>query len=204
MRFLIIFFILFLFLFTDIGFSHKINTFAYREGNRIIGEAYFADGSPCIKCRVELYNKEGNKIFQTITDEKGRYNFVLKEKGSLKIKVIAGEGHLAEFELEGIKEPESESKLSKTSKEKKVSKAQKKSYTNKLSQSFEVVSNIDKKEIKKLVKEAVKEETEGIKNLLIEIKKDMDKVRLHDIIGGIGYIFGIWGIIILLKYKKRY
>ena len=44
----------------------------------------------------------------------------------------------------------------------------------------------------------------GIKNLLIEIKKDMDKAKLHEIIGGIGYIFGIWGIIMFLKYKKKY
>ena len=115
-----------MFLFANISFSHKINTFAYREGNQIIGEAYFADGSPCIKCRVEVYNKKGNKIFQTTTDEKGKYNFVLKEKGFFKIKVIAGEGHLAEFELEGIKEPESKSKFSKTSEEKKVFKAPKK------------------------------------------------------------------------------
>ncbi|PMP93836.1 MAG: hypothetical protein C0169_07285, partial [Thermodesulfobacterium geofontis] len=106
----IIFLLLILFIFTKIGFTHKINNFAYREGNQIKGEAYFADGSPCIKCKVEVYNEKGIKILETLTDEKGKYNFTINEKGSLRIKVIGGEGHLAEYKLEGLKEEKKEKK----------------------------------------------------------------------------------------------
>lgn len=190
-----------LFIFTKIGFPHKINNFAYREGNQITGEAYFADGSPCIKCKVEVYDEKGTKILETITDEKGKYNFVINEKGSLSIKVIAGEGHLAEYKLEKLKEEKKEKKEPTKPEVFKISQ------TEKMIQNLKLTDEEIKLTIKEIVndaiKEAIKPETEGIKSLLMEMKKDMDKVRLHDIIGGIGYIFGIWGIIAILSFRKK-
>lgn len=196
-----IFLILFLLFFTKISFSHKLNTFAYREGNQIKGEAYFADGSPCIKCVVEVYNEKGDKIFQTITDEKGKYEFVLKERGLLKIKVNAGEGHIAQLELKGIKEPNIPSTLPKTLEKKKGSEVSKKEVPN--SKKFQTTSNINEEEMRKIIKEVVKEEMEGMENLLVEIRKDINKVQFQDVIGGIGYIFGIFGIIMILKAKYK-
>jgi len=190
--------ILFLLVFVKLSFSHKLSTFAYREGSQITGETYFSDGSPCIKCKVEVYDEKGNKILDTVTDEKGKYSFNTKYSGSLKIKVIAGDGHLAETSLEGVKKT-SKTEKAISSQENKISKSE----ISKSSQNKELVSTkIDKDEIKEAVKEAVKEETEGIKNILIEMRKDMDKARLHDIIGGIGYIFGIWGIVVMLRYRN--
>lgn len=187
-----------LLIFTKVGFTHKINNFAYREGNQIMGEAYFADGSPCIKCKVEVYNERGTKILETLTDEKGKYNFIINEKGGLKIKVIAGEGHLAEYKLEGLKEEKKEIPKPEVS---KVSQTEKMVINSRLSN--EEMKLAIKEAVSEAIKETIKPETEGIKNLLMEIKKDMDKVRLHDIIGGIGYIFGIWGMINFLKFRKN-
>uniref|UniRef100_A0A7V4N3W1 Nickel transport protein n=1 Tax=Thermodesulfobacterium geofontis TaxID=1295609 RepID=A0A7V4N3W1_9BACT len=190
--------ILFLSLFAKIGLTHKINTFAYREGDQIIGEAYFADGSPCIKCKVEVYSDKGTKILEITTDEKGKFNFNTKEKGFIKIKVIAGEGHLAEYKVEGFK-------TSQTSKPEGpkigTSKTEGKIINIKLTN--EEMKVAIKEAVSEALKETIKPETEGIKNLLMEIKKDMDRVKLHDIIGGIGYIFGIWGIIAVLKFRKK-
>lgn len=189
-------------MFVKVSFAHKVSTFAYREGNQIIGEAYFADGSPCINCRVEAYDERETKISDTVTNEKGKYKFVTEYKGPIKIKVIAGEGHLAEFNLEGLKDTSNTEKQNVTrSKNTTSSKSEVQSSKN-----VQEISNLNKEEVKKAVNEAIREtikpEIEGIKNLLIEMKKDMEKVKLRDIIGGIGYIFGIWGIILMLKYRK--
>ncbi len=162
--------------------AHKVNVFGYREGNCIIGESYFSDGSPCKKCLIEIYDEQGKKIAQTTTDEKGNFKVLVNEKGPVKIKLIAGEGHLAEYEIEGIK------KVSK-----KVVK----------SKNSQIQTSISKDELEKIVREVVAEETQGIKSMLMDLKKDMSKAKIHEIIGGIGYIFGIWGIIALLKTRKR-
>ncbi len=193
--------ILSLFIFAKIGYAHKISTFAYREGNEIKGEAYFGDGSPCIKCRVEFYDEKGNKIGNTTTDKKGKYCFTTNYTGTIKIKVIDGPGHLARFSLEGIKTEEAEMQKEEIStKEKKLSKNPSSSVSQKETM---ISAKISKEEIKNAVREVLREELGGIESLLMDIRKDMDKARLHDVIGGIGYIFGIWGIVAMLKYRKR-
>uniref|UniRef100_A0A7V5XG40 SD-repeat containing protein B domain-containing protein n=1 Tax=Thermodesulfobacterium geofontis TaxID=1295609 RepID=A0A7V5XG40_9BACT len=197
MRIFILLMLIFL-LFTKIGLTHKINTFAYREGDQVTGEAYFADGSPCIKCKVEVYSDKGTKILEITTDEKGKYSFTTKEKGSIKIKVIAGEGHLAECKVEGLKN----SQTSKTE-ESKIGRSKTEEKVTNLKMTNEEMKIVIKEAVSDAIKETIKPETEGIKNLLVDVKKDMDRVKLHDIIGGIGYIFGIWGIITILKFRKK-
>ena len=174
--------------------AHKVNVFGYREGNCIIGEAYFSDGSSCKKCLVEIYDEQGEKIAQTTTDEKGKFKVLVNEKGSVKIKLIAGEGHLAEYEIEDLKEV---AEKNQTSFQKEISKKVVKSKNSQI-QAF-----ISKDELKNIVREVVAKETEGIKSMLMDLKKDMNKTKIHEIISGIGYIFGIWGIIALLKTRKR-
>jgi nickel transport protein len=192
---LLMFFLVF---FTKMGLTHKINTFAYREGDQIIGEAYFADGSPCIKCKVEVYSDKGVKILDMATDEKGKFSFNTKEKGSIRIKVIAGEGHLAECKVEGLKNPQASKSL-----ESKIETPKTEEATTHLKLTNEEMKIAIKEAVSEALKETIKPETEGIKNLLMEVKKDMDRVKLHDIIGGIGYIFGIWGMVTILKFRKK-
>lgn len=38
---------------------------------------------------------------------------------------------------------------------------------------------------------------------IMDLRKQMDRVTLKDVIGGIGYILGVWAIIMLLKRKKN-
>jgi len=174
--------------------AHKVSVFGYREGNCVIGESYFSDGSPCKKCLVEIYDEQGKKIAQTTTDEKGKFKVLVNEKGSVKIKLIAGEGHLAEYEIEGLKEI---TEKNQASSQKEISKKIVKSKNS------QIQTSISKDELKKIVREVVTEETECIKSILMDLKKDMNKAKIHEIIGGIGYIFGIWGIIALLKTRKK-
>ncbi len=186
----------FSFLMVKTASAHKVSVFGYREGNCIIGESYFSDGSPCKKCLVEIYNSQGKKIAQTKTDEKGDFKVKVNYTGPVKIKLIGGEGHLAEYELEGVKE-ETQGTTAATSSNQEETTAVSSSTGTPGSVS------ISKQELKEIVREVVAEETEGIKSMLLDLKKEMDKAKIHDVIGGIGYIFGIWGIIALLRTRKK-
>jgi len=44
---------------------------------------------------------------------------------------------------------------------------------------------------------------QGIRSEIMDLRKQMDKINIRDIIGGIGYIFGVWGLIMLIKRKKN-
>ncbi len=189
MKSIITFLMSFLILFSfQICFAHKLSTFAYKEKDQIIGEAYFVDGSPCINCKVEVFEEKGNKILETQTDEKGKYKFSIKEGGELKIKVIAGEGHFAEYKI----------KIEKLEKEKK---SQDKENVKKTISQKETFYSLDEEKIKDILRQVIKEENEGLKNLILEMKKDMNRIKIHEILGGIGYILGILGVWSI--FKKR-
>jgi nickel transport protein len=162
-------------------YAHKVSTYAYREGDKIFGECYFVDGSPCKNSKVEIYNARGDKILETTTDEKGKYSFTITEKGTLRIVISAGEGHKAKYKLEGIggETVKKETPLTQHH------------------------PSINKDEIKQIIEEAMDAKFSELKTEIINLHKQMDKVTLRDLIGGIGYIFGVWGIITLLKNKKN-
>ncbi len=171
--------------------AHKVSTYAYREGDKIFGECYFVDGSPCKNSKVEIYDAKGNKIFETTTDEKGKYSFTIKEKGTLRIVISAGEGHKAEYKLEGIREKiEKKEAIDNVSLKKEI-------------QSTTPQQSIDKEEIRKIIDETLDSKLQGLRMEIMDLRKQMDKVTLKDVIGGIGYILGVWAIIMLLKRKKN-
>ncbi|MBC7189583.1 hypothetical protein H5U35_05135 [Candidatus Aerophobetes bacterium] len=64
-------------------------------------------------------------------------------------------------------------------------------------------ATVNKHEIKQIIDEVMDAKLQGLRAEIMDLRKQMDKVSLRDIIGGIGYIFGIWGIIMLLKRKKN-
>jgi len=160
------------FLFTILSFAHKINLFTYKEGDKIFVEGYFSDGAPVKNSLIEIYNEKGEKIIGGKTNEEGLYSFKVPECKKIKIVLIGDMGHRVEKEIEII--------------EKKLLK---KEIENK---------KIDNEEIKKIVEESIEK---AITPLIKEIQKEKEKVHILDIIGGIGYIFGIFGIYLYLSKK---
>jgi nickel transport protein len=62
---------------------------------------------------------------------------------------------------------------------------------------------IDREMLKVVVKEVISEELVSFKGNFLELKKDLNRVRFQDIIGGIGYIIGILGLLAMLKARKE-
>ena len=174
----------------------------FREGEKVSGEGYFANGAPCVKCTVEVCSLKGNKIAQTITDEKGRFEIKINEKEPLLVRLIAGEGHLAEKKLEGIKEEPLANKSANKDTKKEMINMQNKEDIKKIDVKNTRQVEIDKDLIKAAVKEVLDEELNSFKVNFLDLKKDLNRVRLQDILGGIGYIVGVLGLLAMLKAKK--
>ncbi|MCS7203978.1 MAG: hypothetical protein NZ809_05990 [Thermodesulfovibrio sp.] len=165
-------------------YAHKVNTYAYREGNKISGECYFVDGSPCKNSKVEVYDEKGKKIFETVTDEKGQYSFLTEQRGQLKLVIFAGEGHTAIYKLEAVTEKRKEG----------ITKRE-----NQLKQK----TSTKEDEIKQIVDEVIDTKIQGLRGEIADLRKKLDRVYLRDIIGGIGYIVGVWGLIMLFLRKRH-
>jgi nickel transport protein len=153
-----------------LSLAHKVSVYAFREGETVKGECYFADGSPCKKVKVELYDEKGVKVGEGLTDEKGLFSIKTQEKGKLKVLALAGPEHRAQYEIEASQEKEAKANQGP----------------------FQINDN-----------KALEERLQALENELRDLRKAMDHLTFRDIIGGIGYIFGVWGIINLFLRRKH-
>ena len=170
-------------------FAHKVNVFAYVEGEKIYTESYFNDGKKCINSKIEVFDNQGNKLLEGLTDKEGEFSFeVPSEDGNLKIVLTASMGHRAEY---SISEDEIRGSvgLIKEKNEEPVSIV------------FPETSSVDLKEIQSIIEDTLDKK---LKPIMKEIKKSQeDKISPTEIIGGIGYIIGIFGIIAYFLSRKR-
>jgi len=170
---------------TSCVFAHKVNIFAYVEGNIVYTESYFSDGKKVEGGRVEVYDSQGNKLLEGETDKHGQFNFKVPKKDDLKIILIATLGHRASYILSkdeladlvatpGSKELESEG-----------------------------VENIqvDLDCIKKVIDSSLDEKLKPIMRELTRMQQK--QISFTEVIGGIGYIFGIMGVIFYFVSKKK-
>jgi len=188
---------LFLFCATS-GWAHKVNVFAYVEGDLIVVEGYFSGNVKAQNSVVEVLDSDGKKILEGKTDEKGICRFNLADlpplKGDIKIVLEGGMGHKADFTLSApdlpvpslqhqSDQPKSEEKTAGAPPVTAGPSVQAQDIAE-LKQVFE--ETLDRK-IQPLVKML------GNQERLLKEQKDRGPT-MTEIIGGIGWILGIVGV----------
>uniref|UniRef100_A0A7V6CNE8 Uncharacterized protein n=1 Tax=candidate division WOR-3 bacterium TaxID=2052148 RepID=A0A7V6CNE8_UNCW3 len=163
-------------------YAHKVNLFVYVKNNKVYCEGYYSDGKRVKGGVIEVYDQGKKKLLVGKTDEQGIFSFVPKTKKDLRIVLDAGIGHRAEAEIKAEELPiiEEENKAEK-----------------------EAAEKIKKEELEKLVSEIIDEKLTPIYELLLKAEKEKNKILLREIISGIGYILGIFGIISLFLKRKN-
>jgi len=81
----------------EAAWAHKLNVFAWGEGRRIVGEAYFRGHAPLVGGAVTLFGPGGQKLGQTATDAQGKFQFEPRQRVDHRIVVDAGDGHAETF-----------------------------------------------------------------------------------------------------------
>ncbi|MGB6606974.1 MAG: hypothetical protein WBF28_04115, partial [Atribacterota bacterium] len=172
-----------------------VNIFAYVEGDKVYTESYFNDGKKCIDSKIEAFDNQGNKLLEGLTDEEGTFSFEVPAEdvidGDLKLVLTASMGHRAEYiiradelgDIKGLIEENIEESVSAVSPES---------------------SSVDLKEIQSIIEETLDEKLKPIMSEVREIKKSQeDRISPTEIIGGIGYIIGIFGIVAYFLSRKK-
>ena len=188
--YLILIFIFLIIIMINISaFAHKVNIFAYVEGDKVYTESYFNDGKKCVDSKTEVFDNQENKLLEGLTDGEGMFSFEIPPgDGDLKLVLTASMGHRAEYiiradelrDIKGLMEENIEEPVSAVSTE---------------------VSSFDLKEIQSLIEDTLDEK---LKPVMREIKKSQeDRISPTEIIGGIGYIIGIFGIVAYFLSRKK-
>ena len=172
----------------SVVFAHKVNIFAYVEGNTVYTESYFPDGTKVKDGVVQVYDSQGTKLLEGKTDENGEFNFKPSRKDDLKIVLLASMGHKNTYTLSVDELPD-------------IIVAEKTQKAEPKESKIKEVAEVHLDQIKKIIDTSLDEK---LKPIMRELARAQQKgVSFTEVIGGIGYIFGIMGIILYFASKKR-
>jgi nickel transport protein len=173
--------------------AHKVNMFAYVDGNRVFIEGYFSDGSKAQNSEVAVYDQSGKQLLTGITGDDGTFSFKIPSKNGLRVTLNAGLGHRTEYTISadelasGVAQPATEAPDSSVSAEAIAEER------------APATVERDGRDLDAVVRRAV---GEAIKPLMRSVSELKARRGFSDIVGGIGFIFGILGVVFYLKARK--
>lgn len=168
--------------------AHKLNLFAYVEGDSVSVEGYFADGRKTQNSAVKVLDGSGKVLVEGVTNDEGQYRFKIPQKSDLKIVLNAGMGHQGEFSLSAA-----ELEAGSTATPGADGAA---TDSGTAQQPAAAVAN---GELEAVVHRAV---NEAIKPLVRELAESQQKRSISEIVGAVGYIFGLLGLFAFYKSRQ--
>jgi nickel transport protein len=186
------------------AWAHKVNVFAYVEGNTVVTESYFSDGHRCRESRIEVFDGEGTKLLEGTTDAEGVFSFQPPERTDLLIRLTATMGHQAEYTVPATDLPETlptaQADPGKTKIEFNESVMEELDHEA-AGQESTSQTPITQTELEALVERAVARQLAPIRRTIEEARNQR---RIADIVGGIGYIIGLMGVVLYFHARRRH
>ena len=194
--------------FSSPAFAHRVNIFAYADGDAIQIECFFSRSALVRNGKLSIYGADAETpIENAVTDESGKYRYVptaavVAAGHDLLIRLDAGEGHRGEWTvpfgelraLSGVREtfaPEPAAPA-EPAKDKNVPAGRAEA---------PVLTARDLAAIERVVDDAVEAKLAPLRHMLAsEAEFGPD---LKDIVGGLGWFLGIFGILILIRERRR-
>ena len=179
--------------------AHRVVLFAYVQGDKVFTESYFSDGKRCQNSRIEVYDSFGNKLLEGKTDKNGEFPFKPPKRAELRIVLTAGMGHRDEYIIPvgELLTEDNVGKFDSRKDEKMVSQGEKEGEKGTPASQL---SPFEMEQFRAVVEEALEEKLKPIMRLLA--KRQTEGVSFFQVMGGIGFIFGIMGIILYLRSRK--
>lgn len=88
----------------DAALAHRVNIFAWLEGNSVAVECSFRRNAPVKGGIITVFDDTGAEVLRGTTDADGRFSFpvpqVVRKGHGLRIRINAGEGHQNEWRMD--------------------------------------------------------------------------------------------------------
>ena len=181
--------------------AHKIVAGAYAAGDHIEGEISFSDGTMAKNVLVEVLTEDGKKLGETRTGDDGTFVFTPTQPVVHIFHADLGGGHVANVRLgvdelpAGLKAPGGTAKADGgagqpvASATTAVAAAPRTADASALSPAQ-----------RGIVAETVRNEIRPLRREIIAMKEKND---LQSILGGIGYIVGLFGLLFFLAARRQ-
>lgn len=170
--------------------AHRLKVFATVVGAGIEGKAYFVGGGPAENVSTTLRDRNEKIVAEGQTDTEGRFALVAPVKTDLTVVVDAKDGHIARFTIAAARLPDTlpagdSAGAAAASPPAEVAAAG--------PVEAPAQANVDE------IAAAVARQIEPLAEQLDSLESS---IRLHDVLGGLGYIIGIFGLLAFLKARR--
>jgi nickel transport protein len=187
--------------------AHKINVFAWVEGDTVYVESKFSGGRKPVAASVEVYDTQDNLLLEGKTDDQGNFSFEVPRKTAMKVVLLAGMGHRGEWaipisDLDDV-DPGRTSSVPKITPKPPSSTALEHTGDLETSKNDDAVLTtiVTANEIKNVVEVTIDAKLKPIMKILVESQQKGPSVT--DILGGIGYILGLVGVAAYFSSRRR-
>jgi nickel transport protein len=166
--------------------AHKLNLSAWSEDERIHGKTDFGPGSTAQNILISLYSADTEElIVETHSDTQGRFQFSLpKEGGDLLVVAEDRQGHRAEFVFTRARAVAADVSLLNPSQ---------------LESSSHLA--LEGEALRHVLAEEIRRELAPVQQALAELQTR--EADFRDILGGLGWIFGLAGLFAWLQSRKN-
>ena len=188
------------------AWAHKVTIFAWVEGDTVHTQSKFSGGKRAKNSTVVVYDKKGNQLLEGKTNDNGEFSFKVPKKTDLKVALKASMGHLAEWtipaeEIQAVADI-TESKMPEAGIQPPTQGAVP-SVEAKTSEEAPVKTTVglSRQEIKELIDDSLERKLTPITNMLAD---SIDRgPTVTEVIGGIGYIFGLVGVALYFGGRRK-
>jgi nickel transport protein len=169
------------------AWAHRVTIFAWVEGDTVYTQSKFSGGRKAKGATVVVYDKEGNQLLDGSTDEKGQFSFKVPQRTELKVALKASVGHLAEWAIPAEEIMGAAASLPDDN------------TTGELRGPIAV--GLSHQQVQAIIDESLDRKLAPITNMLAN---SLDRgPRVSEVIGGIGYIFGLVGVALYFSTRHK-
>jgi len=196
-----VFWVLAILMFTTPALAHGVLVFAYAQGDTIHTESKFIPDSPVRQGEIQVLEQKTGKVLLTAqTDDQGKFSFKIPavaaaQKMDLAIVVDAAMGHRGEWLLKA------DSYLTGVRPGKTATPPASAPLSASTLAAPGTAAGVDGQMLEKIVNKALESQLAPIKEMLTPLTSH--RTSLPDIIGGIGYILGFFGLWAYLQSKRK-
>ena len=182
---------------TASALAHKVNVFAWAEGDTVFTESKFSGGKVVKGGKIMVLDADGNLLLEGTTDDSGAFSFKAPKIADLTVVLEAGTGHkntwtVRASELEGGAAGPTEEVAAESEQ-----RAPAPSGTEAMS----TAAGLSSKEVEEIVARQLEEKLRPLNRMMAE-SRDRGPT-LSDIIGGLGYILGLVGLGTYIRFRRE-
>jgi len=184
--------------------AHKVTIFAWVDGDTVYTQSKFSGGKRVKNTPVLVFDPKDVLLLDGKTDKNGMFSFKIPQKTSLKIVLKASMAHMAVWKIPvealGGTEPKNAAKTDALQDSLKTSPDSVDIETHEQVSGSSTVT-LGKREIEEIIDASLDKKLAPITEILA------DSIHrgpgITEIMGGLGYIFGLVGVALYFANRKR-